>query len=336
MVRGRLPIGDAPLRRREGHVRARNQVACIKEVRPQQTDAVGAPGARWRNGLATFPVGARPCTALDGGRSRWSSARREFLGWGELVMTDDQAQLLDWVRARRWFYEFVLPDGSVTDCDAMEEVRALHRMRRDAMKSVCADVFGAGLANADAIDLASHEGWFALELARTVRSVRGYDVNPASVEAAQRMARLQGVTNVAFTHCDIRSLDGAAAAPADAVLMYGLLYHVEDPLRFLRIAAGLARRLLLIETQVTGVELEMDVEFGYHRWMRPVHGMFALIDDDDNREGGNTGLALIPSTRALNHCLDRLGFSRVEVFPVPADGPEQLARKRRVIVAGIR
>lgn len=251
-------------------------------------------------------------------------------------MTSDQAQLLEWVRARRWFYEFALPDGSVTDCDAMDEVRAFHRVRRDAMNAVFSDVFGADLASSEAIDLASHEGWFSLELASRMRSVRGYDVNPASVDAAVRMAALQKVENVSYTLCDIRSLESPGVAPADAVLMYGLLYHVEDPLRMLRIAASLARKVLLIETQVTGVEIEMDVEFGYHRWMRPVHGVFALIDDDDNREGGNTGLAMIPSPGALRHCLTRLGFPRVEIVAIPADGPEQLARKRRIIIAGIR
>ena len=251
-------------------------------------------------------------------------------------MTADRAELLSWVRSRRWFYEFPLPDGGATDCDAMEEVRALHRSRRDAMRMVLTDVFGDELSAAEAIDLASHEGWFSLELASRMRAVRGYDVNLESVEAARRMAALQGVANVAFTHCDIRDLERERVEPADAVLMYGLLYHVEDPIRILRIASDLARRVVLIETQVTGVELEMDVEFGHHRWMRPVHGIFALIDDDDNREGGNTGLAMIPSPQALKHCLSRFGFSRVQTVPISLDGPEQLARKRRVIIAGIR
>jgi ubiquinone/menaquinone biosynthesis C-methylase UbiE len=251
-------------------------------------------------------------------------------------MASDQAALLNWARSRSWFYEFALPDGGLTPCDALEEVRAFHRTRRDVMLRVFSDVFGDRLASADAIDLASHEGWFSLALAEKMRSVRGYDVNAQSVEAAIRMAALQNVTNVSYTECDIRRLDDEAVEPADAVLMYGLLYHVEDPLRILRIAARMARRILLIETQVTGVELEMDVEFGNYRWMRPVHGMFALIDDDDNREGGNTGLAMIPSPGALRHCLTRLGFSHVETVAIPADGPEQLSRRRRLIMVGIR
>jgi ubiquinone/menaquinone biosynthesis C-methylase UbiE len=252
------------------------------------------------------------------------------------LMADDQSKLLDWARARSWFYEFDLPGGGVTPCDALEEVRAFHRVRRYVMVRVFSDIFGDRLASVDAIDLASHEGWFSLELAKRMRHVRGFDVNPESLDAAQRMARLQGIENVSYMLGDIRHLDEQPIEPADAVLMYGLLYHVEDPLRFLRIASRLARRAVLIETQVTGVELEMDVEFGMYRWMRPVYGTFVLIDDDNNREGGNTGLAMIPSTAALRHCLTRLGFSNVYTISIPADGPEQLARRRRIIIAGVK
>ena len=253
-------------------------------------------------------------------------------------MTSDNQTLADleaWAGAREWFYRYRLPSGAYTDGPS-PDVWRLHEVRRDMMLEVLDGRFGARLRDIECIDLASHEGFFSFELARRTRSVRGVDVRADSVDAARRMAILQDLSNVAFTVADVRSLDDRRFAPADFVLLYGLLYHTEDPIRVLRTAASLTRDTLLIETQTTDLELRGHVEWGHYQWRRPIEGVFYVVEDDEHREGGTSGVALIPSVSALTFVLSRLGFASVRTVPPPADSPEQLARGKRVVVVAHR
>lgn len=240
------------------------------------------------------------------------------------------------VLERTWFYRFRLPDGAVTRTDSNQEVLNLHEARRRAMLHVLDLRFPERVREIDAIDLASHEGWFSLELAKRVRRVRGYDINPASVEAAQRVCALFPVANLEFAIADVRAMQAPGTPPAEFVLLFGLLYHVEDPFRILRIAASLATDTLLIETQLTGWDISGAVEFGSYEWRKPILGWFALVDDDHNREGGTTGVALIPSLEAVRQSLLRLGFVRVQVIDAFNAGAEQLRRGQRAIIAAFR
>lgn len=251
-------------------------------------------------------------------------------------VTGDRARLAAWVRDRTWFYTFELPDGSRTQTNTTAEVQRFHGARRSAMIAVLESRFASRLRTIDCIDLGSHEGWFAIELARRTRTLRGFDVKPASIEAARRMCQLQEVENVAFTLTDFRDIDPNRVTPADFVLLYGLLYHAEDPLRILRLAASLARDTLLIETQVTAWEFGGAVEWGASEGRKPVLGWFALIDDDDNREGGNTGIALVPSIEAVRQSLLRMGFARVEHVRDFDAETEQLRRGQRAVIAAYR
>jgi hypothetical protein len=70
--------------------------------------------------------------------------------------------------------------------------------------------------------------------------------------------------------------------------------------------------------------------------VRPLKGSFGIIDETGETHGpeaSTTGICLVPSLEALLWILQRIGFSRVEVLPVPADGYEQLVHHKRVMVA---
>jgi tRNA (mo5U34)-methyltransferase len=249
--------------------------------------------------------------------------------------TDDLASLEAWALSRDWFYRYQLPSGAVTP-GPVDLILTLHDARRDMMLRALSERFGDRLSTTDCLDLASHEGFFSFELARRTRSVRGVDVRADSVEAARRMAILQGLTNVEFLHADVRDLTVERVGAADVVLLYGLLYHTEDPIRILRIASELTRDTLLIESQVTALELGGDVEWGHYKSRKTIEGLFYLVADDHHREGGTTAMALIPSVSALRFALGHLGFPNVRVIPPPSDEPEQLARGRRAVIVAHR
>ena len=79
------------------------------------------------------------------------------------------------------------------------------------------------------------------------------------------------------------------------------------------------------------------VDYGSYRFVRPLKGSFGIIDETEETHGpeaSTTGICLVPSVEALVWIMQRIGFARVEVLPVPADGYEQLVHRKRVMVAG--
>ena len=194
--------------------------------------------------------------------------------------------------------------------------------------------FGPQLATVSAIDTASHEGFFSVQLARRCASVRGIEVNADSVAAANLIRDAYGLSNLEFIHADLDELDVSTLEPADLVLAFGLIYHLENPLRVLRRLRALTRRLLLIETQTVMLELGGNIDWGNHLWQTPLRGIFGVVDElPDSSEGGTGNISLVPSQNGLMWILERLGFSRVEIVAPPADGYPQLVTGRRIMVA---
>jgi hypothetical protein len=78
------------------------------------------------------------------------------------------------------------------------------------------------------------------------------------------------------------------------------------------------------------------VDYGSYRFVRPLKGSFGIIDETGETHGpeaSTTGICLVPSLEALLWILDRIGFARTEVLPVPEGEYEQLVHHKRVMVA---
>ena len=86
----------------------------------------------------------------------------------------------------------------------------------------------------------------------------------------------------------------------DVVMFLGVLYHLQDPMAGLRVAASVCKELLIIETLMDDL----------HRW-KP--SMVYFPADSYNRDSTNYWAPNILSNEGMLH---DLGFSRVEVvFP---------------------
>jgi tRNA (mo5U34)-methyltransferase len=91
---------------------------------------------------------------------------------------------LEQVKSRIWFYEFNLPDGSRTSTDVPADVRPIHTSRRDKLVQMIRERVESP-QDLTAIDLASHEGYYSIELSRHFKSVRGYEFREESLAAAR-------------------------------------------------------------------------------------------------------------------------------------------------------
>ena len=245
------------------------------------------------------------------------------------------------VLARDWFYRFALPSGAVTGSAHAPDILAIHETRwamaEAALRGAeAAGLFPEGFGRASAIDLACHQGWFSLKLREFgFGSVHGIDARQQHVDDATLIAAATGAERVAFSRGDVHDLTPAIAGIHDVVLCFGLLYHLENPVGALRVARALCKRLCLIETQVapgqTGV-----VDYGSYRFVKPIEGSFVIVDETDETHGpeaSTLGISLIPSLEALDFILRKVGFSKVDVLPVPEDGYEQLKYGKRVVLA---
>jgi tRNA (mo5U34)-methyltransferase len=243
---------------------------------------------------------------------------------------------LEQLRSREWFYRFELPDGTTTPTYHDGELNAIHDTRWRMLEHRLEAEFPGGFGDLRAIDLAAHQGWFATKLAQAnLRQVTCVDANESHVEDARLITGVLGLDEVECLHSDIFQLDPAALGKFDLVLMFGLLYHLENPVGALRLAHALCGRLCVVETQVIPGMSGM-VDFGSFQFVKPLHGSFGVLDETAETHGpeaGVSGICLVPSVEALTWLLEKVGFTEVEVLQPPADAYEQLLYGKRVVVA---
>ena len=244
--------------------------------------------------------------------------------------------LIEQARAREWFYAYELPDGSVTPTYHGIDIQAIHDTRWRMLEDCLDQRLGADRSNLSALDLASHQGWFAVKMAQSgFGRVQGIDARRAHVEDSSLIADIYGLQGLSFEQGDIHALDADALGQFDVVLMMGLLYHLENPVGALRACRALCRKLCLIETQIVP-GMTGWVDYGGYQYVRPLKGSFGIIDetaDTHGPEASITGICLVPSLEALTWILGKVGFSQVSVLEPPADAYEQLLHLTRVMVA---
>jgi tRNA (mo5U34)-methyltransferase len=243
---------------------------------------------------------------------------------------------LERIRARHWFYEFALPDGTRTRSHLPEGVEKIHDTRLALLEQALDRGVGSDCSQLTAVDLACHQGWFALHLAkRNFRSILGVDARDEHLADARLMAEVQGVRTFRTQKADLEDARSTDIGVHDVTLMLGLLYHLENPVRALRLARAVTRRMLVIETQVVP-HLSGMVDWGSWRFQRPMVGAFGIIDETAETHASEAsvhGICLAPSIEALEWLLKRVGFARVERLMPPPDGYEQLVGHKRAMFA---
>jgi tRNA (mo5U34)-methyltransferase len=237
-------------------------------------------------------------------------------------------------KQKSWFYEFELPDGSKTQSWLPDDVAAIHPCRLEKLRQIIS-TYVNDASSLTAVDFAAHEGFYTVELARHFCRVEAYEVRKEHVDAARLILDILDVPNVSLTQIDLGNLAFNPSLQADFVLLYGLLYHLENPIRLLRLASQMTRKHILIETQVFPYDLMGRIEDGFFEHQRDVNGVLSLSPDyPDQGVGGSTSLALVPSVNALTSILWTLGFEKIEFLEFQKGDYEQFRRGARVIVYG--
>jgi SAM-dependent methyltransferase len=160
-------------------------------------------------------------------------------------------------------------------------------------------------------DVGCGVGYFSGFLRELGFEVTGFDGRSKNVEEATNR-----YPSIEFRHADVEDPSIARSGPYDMVLCFGLLYHLENPLRALRNLSAMAGRLLLIESYAT-----------------PQKEMVLFLREEPALEDQSlTSLALYPSESALIRICYRIGFPWVYRFlslPDHEDFRDSMGRKRQ-------
>ena len=113
------------------------------------------------------------------------------------------------------------------------------------------------------------------------------------------MAEVLGVKQFATRKVDLEDAKAAEIGVHDVTLMLGLLYHLENPVRVLRLARAVTRKMMVIETQVVPHMSGM-VDWGSWRFQRPMVGAFGIVDETAETHASEAsvhGICLHPASR---------------------------------------
>lgn len=253
-----------------------------------------------------------------------------------LDTTVSASSILDTVHGRDWFYEFDFPGGRSTKSYLPPEVAGIHTTRLQMLISALTPIIGDPWTAHSVIDVACHQGYFASHLARLGCDVLGIDARAEHVSDTRLIASAYGLNNLRAEQRDINTLPHDELGKFDVCLMLGLLYHIENPVGAVRLARALTRKVCVIETQVVP-NMHGIVDWGSYLFQRPMVASFGIIDETEEThapEASTTGICIAPSYEALLFIMKKVGFSRVELLPVPEGGYEQLTAGKRVMVVG--
>lgn len=237
----------------------------------------------------------------------------------------------------QWFYPFRLPSGWQPECMLPPQIAKIHETRWAMLDSILSPLCHGDFSQLSCLDLGCNQGYFAIRLAQQgCREVLGIDARVANIQDADLMRRIYALDNLQFRHQNMWQINADNFRQYDVVLMLGLLYNLENPLGALRLAHSLARRVVIIETQLAP-DLTGQIAWGGEASQKNMQGSFALIDQQEESHlpfMSLTSLSLCPGRTALLTSMQRIGFTRVEVLPPPPDAYEQFISGKRICLAG--
>jgi tRNA (mo5U34)-methyltransferase len=237
----------------------------------------------------------------------------------------------------RWMYDWPLGPG-ITVPLIHHELPDVHRTRAEVIEPVArAALAGAG-ANAIGIDLGCSEGFFSqLLLDWGACSVLGIDVRDVNLIRAALLRDHFGIPpeQLRFHRSNVNDLDPEEFGRYDVVLALGLVYHLEDPVGFLRIARALTAGVFIVESQLTRQDAAIEYGWGAANSCLSTDASFAAAVEcyeTDCTTASPTGtLSLIPNRAALELMLRVAGFEDIDWLEPGEDHNEQYRRGDRAI-----
>lgn len=138
---------------------------------------------------------------------------------------------------KNWYHQIELAPGIITPgVNNSKEVLDLLDLPADCR-------------NLRVLDLGTRDGYFAFELEKRGASVVATDYVPSGTTGFDVVKNILKSQRVEYIQDNIYNLNPKRYGQFDIVLFLGLLYHLPDPLKALRLIRSVSRGLMYIETQ---------------------------------------------------------------------------------------
>ncbi|RIJ23769.1 hypothetical protein D1224_05775 [Henriciella barbarensis] len=157
----------------------------------------------------------------------------------------------------------------------------------------------SGMTLETAYDFGAGPGWFAKRLNHSDLNVMALEGRQEVAEVGRRRAPGCDFSVFDFDNCATSD----ALAPRDFALSFGILYHLENPLRALRMMGAMAGKAMLLETMIVP-----DGDF-----------IGRVARENPNATQGIQPLAMILSRAALERGMWAAGFSNVYECKLPVE-----------------
>lgn len=199
-----------------------------------------------------------------------------------------------------WGYGIQLRNGLAT-----APPLAVERMvyRSHLITGTVRRLLGDDLRNSTFIDFACNHGYFSLEMAfHGAKQVTGVDLRQENVAKANFLKDYFGIQNAVFLQKDIYDLD--TSSPFDVVFNLGVLYHITDPFRLMKLTYDACKRFAVVDSIM-------------HK--EPVSAFIQRVNKDSTKHAeGKFDVELHPTYRAVIDLMYAVGFKQViEVIRKP-------------------
>ena len=112
------------------------------------------------------------------------------------------------------------------------------------------DRFGGSLAGLRVLDVGCNAGGFAFAAAdHGAAEVVGVDVVDRYIDQAELIKAAKGLDQVTFRRASVEEV-AAGDEVFDVTFLFGILYHLQDPVSTVRQLASLTRRAMVVDTNV--------------------------------------------------------------------------------------
>lgn len=221
------------------------------------------------------------------------------------------------------------------------ELPSVHATREELIEPFVRDALRDG---GRVVDLGAHEGYFSQRaLAWGADEAVAVDVREINTRRATLLRDHFGI-NADRLRVETASVYdvGPELGSFDVVLVLGLIYHLENPIGALRVAASLARpgALVIVEAQLTRQSEPIAHGWGVTDWVLSEPASWAARFEPLDEQAGTPlsayggVISLIPNRAALLQAMGVAGLLDARTLePAPTHNPQYVGGDRAVAVA---
>jgi tRNA (mo5U34)-methyltransferase len=258
-------------------------------------------------------------------------------------MAMSEEQLRGRIRELAPFHHAVeLPYGLNTHLPEMAH-RDVERTRVDSLMRhgwpQLLQACGGSFRGRRVLDIACNSGGFSVEAVKAGADyVLGIDIVDRYLEQAQFIKEALEYDNLEFRKIDVFDLaPEITGGPFDVVLCFGILYHLEDPIRGMKAMANLATHAMLVDSNLMRPRYGSRFFRDRPLWRMEVVGVGKTTNETTNLWRQGLSCQFSPTERAVLDLLGFLGFEHSRFLPPTESNLEPRYYKRsRGTFLGVR